>query len=248
MFTHLLLVNSVIAKKENVFDSCTTLSGIRLSKRHVSLILKISAILIGAALLFYFRQPVSDVLAIIGDRQAVIAYLDQFGVLAPLLMGIILVLQVVVAALPGHALIVGGGYVFGFGRAFCLSLLATVLGSQISFWLARQAGRPLVEKLAPIQLLDKWYDVSAKKGLLFFMFAFMIPLVPADIMNYVAGLSSLSPRRFLVANLIGRTPGVIFMTGLGAYGLKLSLNAWVGIVAAGFVMLGIWRVVFGGKS
>lgn len=214
----------------------------------LALTIKISAAAAGIILLFWFYEPVIEILRIIGDREAVAAYLDQFGVLAPLLLGIILVLQVIVAAIPGHALMVGGGYVFGFVPAFCISLATTVLGSQIGFMLARWAGRPLVEKLAPVEVLDKWYDVSAKKGLLFFMFAFMIPIFPADVMNYIAGLSSLSARRFFCANLIGRLPGVVLMTAVGAYGFQLSLTAWIGIVAAGVVMFTAWRLIFARKS
>lgn len=231
--SHLPLVNIVVSEKEN---------------DRFPLILTISAGIIGAGLLLWFREPIIDILGIVSDREAVAAYLDQFGALAPLLLGIILVLQVIVAAIPGHALIVGGGYVFGFVPAFFISLTTTVLGSQIGFLLARGAGRPLVEKLAPVDVLDKWYDVSAKKGLLFFTLSFMLPIFPADVMNYVAGLSSLSPRRFFLANLIGRLPGVVLMTAVGAYGIQLSLNVWIGIVVAGVVMFAVWRVLLAQKS
>ena len=76
--------------------------------------LKIVAALIGLGLLIWLRQPVAELLAVVSDREAVAAYLAQFGLLAPLLLSLILVLQVIVAAIPGHALMVGGGYVFGF--------------------------------------------------------------------------------------------------------------------------------------
>ena len=208
-------------------------------------IFKLCASFIGLGLLFWFRQPLGDLLAIVSDREAVAVYLAQFGILAPLLLSIVLVLQVIVAAIPGHALMVGGGYVFGFGQAFVVSLLATVLGSQLGFLLARWAGRPLIEKLAPVDVLNKWYDVSARKGLLFFMFAFMVPIFPADVMNYVAGLSSLSARRFFVANLLGRLPGVVLMTAIGAYGFQLSLNVWLVIAAAGLLLAGSWWLLFG---
>jgi uncharacterized membrane protein YdjX (TVP38/TMEM64 family) len=207
--------------------------------------LKVVAALIGLGLLIWFRQPLGDLLAIVSDREAVAVYLGQFGLLAPLLLSIILVLQVIVAAIPGHALMVGGGYVFGFGPAVLISLLATVLGSQVGFLLARWAGRPLIEKLAPVDVLDKWYDVSARKGLLFFMFAFMVPIFPADVLNYVAGLSSLSARRFFVANLVGRLPGVLLMTAIGAYGFQLSLNVWLVIAAAGLLLAVSWWLLFG---
>ncbi|MCB8945890.1 MAG: TVP38/TMEM64 family protein [Ardenticatenaceae bacterium] len=210
-------------------------------------ILKIIFMLAAAGLLFVFRQPLLDLLHIIGDREAVAAYLEQFGLWAPLLLATILVLQVIVAAIPGHALMVGGGYVFGFAPAFAISLATTVLGSQLAFLLAHWFGRPLVERLAPVDALDKWYDVSARKGMIFFMFAFMLPIFPADVMNYVAGLSSLSARRFFVANLIGRTPGVIIMTAIGAYGFQLSGKVWLGILAAGVVMFLVWYTLLAQK-
>jgi uncharacterized membrane protein YdjX (TVP38/TMEM64 family) len=233
MFANLSLANVITPEKES---------------SRLFLALKIGAIVVGIIVLVWFHEPIIEILRIVGDREAVADYLNQFGILAPLLLAIILVLQVIVAAIPGHALMVGGGYVFGFAPAFCISLATTVLGSQIGFMLARWAGRPLVEKLAPVDVLDKWYDVSAKKGLLFFMFAFMIPIFPADVMNYIAGLSSLSARRFFCANLIGRLPGVVLMTAVGAYGFQLSFGTWIVILAAGVVLFAIWRFVFARKQ
>lgn len=214
----------------------------------VKRLLQATAVLISIALLWWLREPLIAILQVVRDREAVAAYLQQFGLLAPLLLSIVLVLQVIVAAIPGHALMVGGGYVFGYATAFAISLAATVLGSQLAFLLARWAGRPLVERLAPVDLLDKWYDVSAKKGLLFFMFAFMLPIFPADVMNYVAGLSSLSPRRFFIANFVGRFPGVVLMTAIGAYGFQLSLGIWIGIAIATVIMFIAWRKLFGSRS
>ncbi|MCB8967597.1 MAG: TVP38/TMEM64 family protein [Ardenticatenaceae bacterium] len=211
-------------------------------------LLQATAVLIALALLWWLREPLIAILQVVRDREAVAAYLQQFGLLAPLLLGIVLVLQVIVAAIPGHALMIGGGYVYNFAFAFTISLTATVLGSQLAFLLARWAGRPLVERLAPVNLLDKWYDMSAQKGMLFFMFAFMLPIFPSDVMNYVAGLSSLSPRRFFIANLLGRFPGVMLMTAIGAYGFQLSLGVWIGIAIATIIMFIAWRKLFGGRS
>ena len=156
----------------------------------LSQILKLSTAIAGLGLAWTFHQPLLDMVSIISDREAVAASLDQLGVFAPLLLGFVLILQVIVAAIPGHALIVSGGFAFGFFPALALSLTATVIGSQISFMLARRAGRPLIERPAPVELLDKWSAISAEKGLVFFLFAFMLPVFPADIMNFIAGLSA----------------------------------------------------------
>ncbi len=46
----------------------------------------------------------------------------------------------------------------------------------------------------------------------------------------MAGLSGISSRRFLLANLIGRVPGVLILTLVGSHGLQLSYKGW-GILA-----------------
>jgi uncharacterized membrane protein YdjX (TVP38/TMEM64 family) len=197
--------------------------------------------LAGLALLWWFWQPVVDLLRIVSDREAVIAYLSQFGLAGPLLLSLILVLQVIVAAIPGHILMISGGYVYGFETAFCLNLAATVGGSQAAFLLARWAGRPVVEWLAPAELLDKWKRLSLEKGLIFFLFGFMLPVFPADILNYVAGMSSLSASRFFIANLLGRLPGVVVLTAIGVYGFELSGRVWLILMAAAVVTFVTWR-------
>ncbi len=201
---------------------------------------KAAPLFVGLVLYFIFQEPVNDVLAIIKDRDAIVAYLDQFGVLAPALLAFILALQVLVAAIPGHILMLSGGYLFGFAKAFMLCLVVTVGASQMAFWLARTAGRPVVERLAPVDVLNKWNKAAENKGLVFFTFSFMLPIFPADVMNFVAGLSSISGRRFLVANFVGRLPGVILLTALGANGLVLTVPVVVLFTIAGLVMFGGW--------
>jgi uncharacterized membrane protein YdjX (TVP38/TMEM64 family) len=184
-----------------------------------------------------------DLLQIIGDRHAVTTYLSQFGSGGPLVLGLVLVLQVIVALIPGHILMVGAGYVYGFVPAFCLNLLCTVGGSQLAFLLARRAGRPVIERLAPADALDKWQQASVQKGLYFFMLAFMLPVFPADVMNYVAGLSALPARHFFIANLVGRAPGVLLLTAAGAYGFQLSVGTWLTILPVALLMFLFWRKV-----
>lgn len=199
-------------------------------------------LLLALALLWRYWQPILDLMSIVGDRDAVSTYLAGYGLIGPLLLTLLLVLQVIVAAIPGHILMISGGYVYGFAPAFLVSLVATVGGSQIAFVLARWAGRPVVERLAPADLLARWNRLSDQKGLVFFLFAFMLPIFPADVMNYVAGLSSLSFGRFFIANLLGRLPGVILMTAIGAYGFELSSREWLIILAlAAPVTLVVWR-------
>jgi uncharacterized membrane protein YdjX (TVP38/TMEM64 family) len=201
---------------------------------------KVLPFVLALVLYFLFREPVNEILAVIKDRDAVVDYLEQFGLLAPVLLAFILALQVLVAAIPGHILMLSGGYLFGFVQAFLLSIAVTVSASQLAFWLARTAGRPVIERLAPVSVLNKWNKAAEDKGLVFFTFSFMLPIFPADVMNFVAGMSSISGRRFLVANFVGRLPGVILLTALGANGLVLTVPVVVLFTIAGLVMFGGW--------
>jgi uncharacterized membrane protein YdjX (TVP38/TMEM64 family) len=203
--------------------------------------------LAGLGLLWWLREPIIEMVYIAGDREAVSTYLGQFGLVGPLLLSLLLVLQVIIAAIPGEAFMIGGGYVYGFGIALCINLIASVAASQAAFLLARWAGRSMVERLASAEMLDKWNRAAAQKGLVFFLVAFMLPVFPGDLMNYVAGLSSLSGVRFFIANLLGRLPRIALITAIGAYGVELSVWAWLLILLVAALMFLLWRYGLGPK-
>ena len=208
------------------------------------LVLKILAAVTLLSLALWYRQPLYHAASLIQDQDAVVGYLNQFGPLAPLLLSVALVLQVFVAAIPGHVLMLGGGYVYGFWAIFGISVLTTVGASQIAFLLAKWAGQPVVERLAPRQVLDKWNGAATTNSMVFFMFAFMLPIFPADVMNYVAGLSPISGRRFFVANLFGRLPGLVLLSVLGANGLALTPQLIMVVTAVGLLMFVGWYYLF----
>ena len=93
--------------------------------------------MVGLVLLAWFWEPVVKLIIVASDREAVSAYLGQFGLAGPLLLCLLLVLQVVIAAIPGEAFMISGGYVYGFGTALGINVIASVAASQAAFILAR---------------------------------------------------------------------------------------------------------------
>lgn len=207
-----------------------------------------TAVALAILLLFLFRHPIWGMLQIVADRQAVIAYLDQFGAVAPLLLSLVILLQIIVAAIPGHALLFASGYLYGFAGGVLINLVTLVIGSQIAYFIARWAGRPIVERLAPVETLNKMETLANEKGVFFFMFTFMLPLFPGDVLNYAAGLSGITPQKFFVANFIGRLPVVFVSTAIGAYGFQLPPLTLLTIVAVSAGLFLLWRWITNRRS
>ena len=176
------------------------------------------------------RGAIFDLMEALSDQEAVGATIQSFGVWGPLVLGLAQMVQVLVAFIPGHVFVIAAGYIYGFPAGFALNFICVVTASQLAYSLARWAGRPLVNRLAPPEQIDKWQAIAEKQGFMFFTITFILPVFPTDAMNFVAGLSGLSPRRFLAANILGRVPHSLVLTLIGSHGLELSPFAW-GVLA-----------------
>lgn len=196
----------------------------------------ITAVTIFLAFLWVFRQPVWHLLALVGDQEAVSAYLKGFGLWGPLVLAIVQLIQILAAVIPGHVFLIAAGYVYGLPLGLLLNVVYIVAASQLAFSLARWAGRPLISRLVSNELLEKWYAIGEKQGFTFFTIAFILPVFPTDVMNFVAGLSGISPRKFLAANFLGRLPGAVILTLIGSHGLQFTPTTWTAILVLAAVV------------
>ncbi len=202
---------------------------------------KLLAIAALAAVLFLYRQPIAETLEIITDQDLVSAYLKSFGPLGPIVLFVLMLAQVFVAVIPGHALMVTAGYVYG-GLGLGIVIASTVIGSQVAFLVARFYGRGLIYKLASPEIINRWDKAAYKQGILFYFFSFVLPIFPSDLMCYVAGLATIPARRFLVANILGRTVCAVFVTLIGIYGMHPPVWFWVAALAGISTFFVSWAI------
>ncbi len=189
-------------------------------------------LVIGCAV-WYWWEPLLEILRMISDKEVVANYIKRYDPWGPIVLFLLLVLQVFLSFIPGHALIVAGGYVYGFGVGILITLTSTVAASQLAYLLTRKYGRPFVEQMIPETSITRWDDLIQNHGGIFFFFAFILPIFPADFMPFIAGLSSISPQHFFWANFFGRLLVAIFITLIGSHGLIFPPYFWV----LGFVIL-----------
>lgn len=199
------------------------------------------------SMLYPFRESIFNTLSWFGSREAITLSMQHAGLWGPIVLFILFVLQVFLAFIPGQALMVASGYLYGFWGGFLISWLSLVVGGEIAYVLARNYGRPFAEKWISPTVLERWNKAAAGQGIAFFAISLVMPLVPNDAMCYIAGLGTISRIRFSVANLLGRGMACVITSAAGAFGGNLSWQGWAILVAL-FVVVGIvWQIAKNSK-
>lgn len=139
------------------------------------------------------------------------------------------ILQIIIAILPGEPFEIAAGYAFGVWEGTGLCILASTIGSMLVFLLVRKFGVKLAELFfskEKIQSVD-FLKSSPNRKILFFVL-FMLPGTPKDLLCYYAGLTGLSVPAWLFICSVGRIPSIITSTiGGEALGTKKYLMAGV---------------------
>lgn len=145
------------------------------------------------------------------------------------------VLQIVIAVIPGEPIEIIMGMLYGAWGGFLTCELGVLAGSLLVFWAVRLIGPPLVqavfgeEKLKSYAFLQNTGRLELISFILFF-----IPGTPKDILTYVAGLTPISPLRFLGIASFARIPSILSSTYAGS---TLAKGDWMaGLII--FVVVG----------
>jgi uncharacterized membrane protein YdjX (TVP38/TMEM64 family) len=200
------------------------------------------------AVLWASREPVAALWMWFSDQEAVTSSMDRLGLWGPVILSILFILQVFFAFIPGQALMVACGYLYGFTGGFLLSWLSLVAGGEIAFLLARRYGRIFAEKWISAEILARWDRTARGQGIAFYAITLVMPLVPNDAMCYVAGFGTISHRRFTVASLLGRGIACLFTSAVGAFGGSLPWQVWAGLIALAIAAGLAWQIARQRKS
>jgi uncharacterized membrane protein YdjX (TVP38/TMEM64 family) len=140
-------------------------------------------------------------------------YVRSFGVLAPLVMLGLQILQVFIALIPGEIVESAAGYVLGpwLGTAVCY--LGICLASTLIFALTRRYGVKLTEVFVSRERINelRFLNTEQKRNTLIFLL-FFIPGTPKDLLTYFVGLTDIRLRTFLLLSMVARIPSVITST------------------------------------
>jgi uncharacterized membrane protein YdjX (TVP38/TMEM64 family) len=196
----------------------------------VQRMLRILILVAGAALVIALGRAVG------GYVEPFRAFVEGLGAVGPLVFGAVYA-AAVVAFVPGSALTLAAGAIFGLGTGAVTVFLAAVVGSSAAFLIARYLARSAVE--ARLAANPKFAAIDRAIGQEGRKIAFLLrlsPAIPFTLLNYALGLTRVRFSDALLASL-GMIPGTLLYVYLGAVAGDAA-SASAGGAAAG------WQTAF----
>ena len=143
--------------------------------------------------------------------------IGSYGAFGQVIFVLLVLLQVILAVIPGGPFELAGGYAFGAVRGTLLSILGCSLGSMSVFMLVRKYGHAFIRLFISEKDLESVrFIAESKKVKILMAICFIIPGTPKDVLSYVAGLTDLSLFEWFMICTVGRLPG-IFLTALAGH-------------------------------
>lgn len=145
------------------------------------------------------------------------AWVDASGLWGRLVFIGMVILQVLVAFIPGEAIELAAGYAFGALEGTFLSMLGILIGSCIIYLMVRKFGVKMVEVFfSKKSISEVGFLKNPRKAKVLAFLLMLIPGTPKDFLSYFAGLTSLTLSQWLKIVLIARLPSVLTSTMTGA--------------------------------
>lgn len=153
-------------------------------------------------------------------QEATKNWLQSFGIIAPIVFVLLQIVQVIFPPISHYTVGILGGFIYGPWLGGFLNWLGRVIGHSIAFYLSRTFARKWVKKFISESELTKLDSFIAGKkeaspqSLILFLFYFL-PFFPDDEISYVAGMSNMKYRVFLIANVLGHVGGALSLAYIG---------------------------------
>jgi uncharacterized membrane protein YdjX (TVP38/TMEM64 family) len=115
---------------------------------------------------------------------------------------------------PGFVMTIAAGLAFGTLWGSVWSLIGADLGALIAFAAGRFLGKDFVQRAVGLRFRDM-IDKIARNGFIIIFYLRIVPVIPYNFLNLLAGASPISFSDYFWASMIGMIPGTILFAFLG---------------------------------
>lgn len=166
------------------------------------------------------------------------------GILGPLMILGLQILQIIVAFIPGEPVEILAGALYGADGGLAICLLGSMAASTVIFRMSKRFGKRFLYFLFGKRKVEnwKWLQDSQKSNLVTFIL-FFIPGTPKDMLTYMVGITEMRTIKFILLSTFARIPSVLSSTIVGSamrqgtWEISLAvffITGTIGIVGIGF--------------
>ena len=179
------------------------------TKKWVKISLIVLLVGIAVFLCVRYAVPFCRLLATENGMELICQRVEQYGIFAPLVFILLMMLQIVVAFIPGGPLEVVAGMLFGGIKGLICTAIGVLLGTLLVYTLVKKFGRPIVDFFVSEKDMKHFQFLEDEDRLEFWVFVlFLIPGIPKDLLTYVVPLTKLDGKKFLLISLLARFPSL----------------------------------------
>ena len=143
-------------------------------------------------------------------------YVEALGSIGPVIVALTYIVTTVLF-IPGSALTIGAGSLFGLTTGFLVVLVGANLGALCAFLLARTFLREKVARWAEANPKFRSLDRAiGRQGFKMVLLSRLSTAFPFTLLNYLLGLTAVPTGAYVLANLLGMLPGTFLYVYIGA--------------------------------
>lgn len=167
-------------------------------------------------------------LGIIGYRrgafssvEALQAWMDSYGIWAPLIFIILQAVQVVIPIIPGGVTLLGGVILFGPWWGFVYNYIGIIAGSFAVFGISRVYGKPLMYRIFKPESIEKYENWTSNHGRFakLFAIAIFLPGAPDGVICYLAGTTQMTWKLYTLIILTAKPASIALYSVLYLLGI-----------------------------
>ncbi len=183
----------------------------------------------------------------VGDKLVALrGWIQGLGAMGPVVFALIYAVSAVLA-LPGSAMTIIGGALFGSVLGVITVIFAATLGASLSFLIARYFARDAVGRwLSRTEKFRKLDEMTEEHGAVIVALTRLVPIFPFNLLNYGFGLTRVSFWTYVFWSFICMLPGtILYVVGADALfsGIAEGKIPWTLIIILAVMIVIVTMIV-----
>lgn len=152
-------------------------------------------------------------------------YIESLGFLGIFVLLFVQILQVVIAIIPGEAVEVLAGLLYGTLLGFIICEIGMIIGTIIIYYFVKKVGKNRIQIISEDEKFNKFKILNNTQSLEMLTFImFFIPGTPKDLLTYFMPFTKIEANKFFTIVAIARIPSILSSTYAGS---SLGEGEWI---------------------